>query len=208
LYKQEQHLCLTCWYTLPKINLHQLDQSPVLKVFEGRVPVKAAIAYLYFYRNGSAQTIMHAIKYQGQKDLAFSMGAHFAKDHLKHIQSLGIQAFIPVPLYYKKQKSRGYNQSELIAQGLSSVTGVPVLLDVLKLLKPKETQTHKSRFDRWLNAEKAYVFEASNWPNSITCVALIDDVVTTGATIEACVSAIRTVVSPQIVVLSVCFPLN
>lgn len=208
LYKQEQHMCLSCWYELPKIQLKQLDQSPLLKVFEGRVTIKAAIAYLYFFRNGSAQAIMHAIKYQGQKTLAISIGAHFAKDHFKAIQGMGIQAFIPVPLHHKKQKQRGYNQSELIAQGLSSVTHLPVLSNVLQLLNPKATQTHKSRFERWLNAEKAYSVDVSNFPENISCVALVDDVVTTGATAEACIRAIQGVGQVQIVVLSVCFPLN
>ncbi len=208
LFKQEQHLCLSCWYELPKIQLKQVSHSPLIKVFQGRVEVKAAIAYLYFYRNGSAQIIMHAIKYQGIKTLAFTIGAHFAKDHLVAIQSLGIQAFIPVPLHHKKHKQRGYNQSELIAQGISSVAQLPVLSNVLQLLNYKSTQTHKSRFDRWLNAEKAYSVDVTALPENISCVALVDDVVTTGATAEACVRAIQGVSQVQIVVLSVCFPLN
>ena len=208
LYKHEKDVCLVCWQQLPKIHLHELTQSPLLKVFQGRIALKAAIAWLSFNRLGTAQSLMHAIKYQGERSLAIELGYRFASDVSRSLKWMGIQALIPVPLHPKKMKQRGYNQAEAIAIGLSNFLKIPVFNQVLQVVQAKSTQTRKNRYDRWLNAQSVYELTQDALPSGIHCVALVDDVVTTGATIEACVQALKDNTEVQIVVLALCFPMN
>ncbi len=185
LFKHEQLICLSCLYKLPKTNFHLEHNNIIEKIFWGRVPVEKATSYLNFRKGGKVQNLMHNFKYKSKKNIGFYLGEHFARDLKKENWFDGIDLMIPIPLHYKKQQIRGYNQSEEIAKGLESITLIPVEIKVVERRHSSQTQTKKSRFKRWENVSEIFQL---NEPEKIENkhLLIIDDVITTGATIEAC----------------------
>ncbi len=185
LFKHEQLICLSCLYKLPKTNFHLEHNNIIEKIFWGRVPVEKATSYLNFRKGGKVQNLMHNFKYKSKKNIGFYLGEHFARDLKKENWFDGIDLMIPIPLHYKKQQIRGYNQSEEIAKGLESITSIPVEIKVVERRLPSQTQTKKSRFKRWENVSEIFkIKEPQKIENKH--LLIIDDVITTGATIEAC----------------------
>jgi len=184
------HICPVCESELDLTYFESYAEATVLdKLFWGRVEVQTTAAMLHFQKEGGTQAILHAIKYQGNVDLALEMGARFGRRLLEQEKYADIDALVPVPLHPKKKYLRGYNQSELIAQGIASATHIPLRSDLLTRGVHTESQTKKGRFMRWDNvADIFYVSQAQEGlPKHI---ALVDDVVTTGATLEACIRKI------------------
>ncbi len=185
LFKHEHLICLSCLYKLPKTNFHLEHNNTIEKIFWGRVPVEKATSYLNFRKGGKVQNLMHNFKYKSKKNIGFYLGEHFARDLKKENWFDGIDLMIPIPLHYKKQQIRGYNQSEEIAKGLESITSIPVEIKVVERRLPSQTQTKKSRFKRWENVSEIFkIKEPQKIENKH--LLIIDDVITTGATIEAC----------------------
>lgn len=188
LFAGEQHMCLFCMQDLPRTNYHLETENRVAQLFWGRVDVEYATAWLYFRKGSRYRKLIHYLKYKGLKEIGESMGLLFGND-IKDSVFGQVDVLIPVPLHEKKLKARGYNQSEWIARGLSEALQKPMAADNLMRGKFTSTQTQKTRFERWQNVEG--IFEASR-PAEIAGkhVLLIDDVVTTGATLEAAISAL------------------
>jgi ComF family protein len=188
LVKNENILCTKCLFDLPKTNLHKVTNNEVEKLFWGRCKVEYATSFLYFNKKGIAQALMHQIKYKGNKDLGLYMGKLLGYE-LKDSNFNEIDLIIPVPLHFKRLRQRGYNQSELIAAGISEVLKKPVDTHSLKRKTKTSSQTKKNRYERWLNVNE--VFEVAK-PESVANkhILLIDDVVTTGATLESCTQAL------------------
>jgi ComF family protein len=189
LLKNEETICTRCLHTLPRTNFHLHRQNPVTEVFWGRLPIESASAYLYFAKAGRVQHLIHQFKYKGQLEVGRLLGTMFANDLHKSPYFKNIEGVIPVPLHWSKQKARGFNQSEVFGRAMATAMNVPLMDDVLKREKATATQTRKSRFERWKNV--SYVFKLTN-PERIAGkhILLVDDVITTGATIEACASAV------------------
>lgn len=167
------------------------EPSSMDKLFWGRANLDSTCAFLNFEQDTSTQQILHAIKYRNKQELAVEMGSRFGERLLLNPEKYGaVGALIPVPLHPKKRFVRGYNQSELIADGISRSTKIPVLTDFLTKGVHTQSQTTKSRFMRWDNVADVFKVNAEKCA-SISHIALVDDVVTTGSTLEACIHAIR-----------------
>ena len=189
LLKEERLLCTHCRFQLPRTGYYNIPDNPVAKLFWGRIPLEHAGAYLFFKKGGRVQTLLHNLKYKGMKEAGTLLGELYGKDllHSKYITAVDI--VVPVPLHPDKFKKRGYNQSATFAKGLSLSLGAEFDEANLYRSRATATQTKKSRYERWLNVEE--IFSVSN-PLFFEGkhVLLADDVITTGATIEACASAL------------------
>ena len=187
LMKGEQFVCSHCLYDLPKTGFYKEPGNPVERMFWGRVMVEYAAANYFFKKGNRVQTVIHQIKYRGQKE----MGEYFGKEMGKNLHPTSfslVDMIAPVPLHPDKLKKRGYNQSEWIARGVCAELGKPLDNSTLVRHAAATTQTRKKRYERWENVELG--FGLSN-PESFAGkhILLIDDVITTGATLEACIRA-------------------
>jgi ComF family protein len=192
LWRSEEVICQKCEYHLPKTNFHLDPENPVSRLFWGRARISSAAAFLHFNKGNSAQELIHKLKYKGRKDIGILLGNRYGL-YLKNAPLFnGISSIIPVPLHRKKFVARGYNQSEQFGMGLSSAMGVPVESGELIRSHETETQTKKSRFKRWENVSETFTVRD---PQKLegSHVLLVDDVITTGATIEACILALAAI---------------
>lgn len=204
LYKHEEHLCHYCFENLPRSNFHLQADNALEKLFYGRVPVHKASSYYLFHKKSRVQKILHAIKYKGNTDLAQLVGSWYAAELLAAGSYKDAVAIIPVPLHEQKLKQRGYNQSEEFAKGLSAGLNIPVNTTILKRSAYTQTQTRKSKYERWENVEDKFVLDTcSGFEN--THLILVDDVITTGATIEACINQLLQIPGVTVSVVSIGF---
>lgn len=189
LSKQETGVCDLCMYQMPRYEEHHLADSGLSKKFWGRINVEWCTSFLHFKSESSVRQVLHQIKYKSNLKLGTEMGRKMAiviaDKHAQH----PIDAIVPVPLHPKKKNLRGYNQSDLIATGLAESLGIPVWKDVIVRQKHNATQTKKGRYERYVNSKE--IFSVVD-PRKLEGkqVLLIDDVITTGATIEACGGAL------------------
>lgn len=185
-------LCVSCYGNLHFTHYEKFDEpSDLDQVFWGRVPLENTCALLCFQKNSGTQNILHAIKYAGKQKLAFEMGALFGQKLMENSAKYGtIEALIPVPLHPKKAFLRGFNQSERIAAGIASVLAIPVDEKLLTRGVFTESQTKKSRMNRWDNVSDVFRVDVTHISN-YQHIALVDDVVTTGSTLESCVQIIQ-----------------
>jgi ComF family protein len=185
LYYGEKEICTKCLYDLPYTDYHLYADNPVAKQLWGRLPCNAAMAMLYFRKGTKVQNLMHSLKYKGQTDVGVRLG-NLLGEKLKLSTSYeDIDLIVPVPLHPKKEKLRGYNQSEFIAKGIAEVLDIPMSTTHLLRDKSTDSQTKKSRYVRYENMQSVFnVHQAKQIEN--LHVLLVDDVITTGATLEAC----------------------
>ncbi len=188
LYKQENSICTKCLYELPRTNFHLCKDNEVARLFWGRVKLEAATSFYFYYKGSKFRNIIHQLKYKGQKDIGLYLGRLFGSE-LKHSDFTGVDIIHPVPLHYKKLKRRGYNQSEYIALGISERLEKPVITNAVYRATDIETQTIKNRYERWENTEGIFIIRNCNKLEN-KHILLVDDVVTTGSTLEACASEI------------------
>lgn len=204
LYKHEDLICNQCIITLPHSNYHLLSVNEINLLFAGRVPLVYALCIFNFEKSGRVQKLIHALKYQNQMGLGIWLGNYYA--NLLKAKSIldDVDLLIPIPLHKNKLKQRGYNQSECFAKGLSEVFERPMLNNCILRLSETSTQTKKKKFERWQNVEG--VFKINN-PSILENkhVLLVDDVITTGATIDATWQAIKDIEGIKISVISIAF---
>jgi ComF family protein len=184
LFKHEEIICTYCLYHLPKTNYHLMDDSPLDKVFWGRAQFENTAALYTFQKKSKVQHLIHQLKYKDRKDVGIHLGKLLGADLVKADGFKDIIKVIPVPLHPDKQRKRGYNQSEQIAIGLATAMGIE--MDATSFIRTvdTETQTRKSRFARWENVKE--IFKVTS-PDQLTNrhILLVDDVITTGATLES-----------------------
>ncbi|MGB0523504.1 MAG: ComF family protein [Flammeovirgaceae bacterium] len=189
LHRNEGLICTYCRQRLPITNYHLNPENPLAQRFWGRVPVKHAFAYLKYIKYSSVQQIIHALKYQGKEELSELLGLWYGYD-LAHAGFRGeFDYILPVPLHASRQKQRGYNQSDGFAKGLAQSLETTWNPHTLKRIKASQTQTNKSRYNRWLNVKDLFVVADSNALKN-KHILLVDDVITTGATTEACLQSL------------------
>jgi len=185
LYAGEHLLCSRCRYSLPYTDHHLFADNRVNRQLWGRIPSPNAMALLHFRKGGSVQQIMHQIKYHHQTALGAMLGSMAAEKLAASSQYQDIDLVIPVPLHWKRLRTRGYNQSECIAQGIAAYLQVP--LDTNHLIRHSATssQTRKNRYQRYENMKSVFAI-CDETALKDKHILLVDDVITTGATIEAC----------------------
>ena len=186
---RKQKLCLQCELDMPRAGFPDPRDNPVAQLFWGRVRVAAATSFFRFEKGSRYQKLLHILKYNGDQAMGLYLGKLLGSE-LKDSVFGQCDYLVPVPLHEQKMRKRGYNQSEIIANGVSIVTGIPVRIDLLFRDGVTSTQTRKSRFERFKNVEKVFRFESGNLESSGCSILLLDDVVTTGSTLEACASAL------------------
>jgi ComF family protein len=185
LFKNEDVICTSCIYHFPYTHHHKDPDNLVARQLWGRFEFSAAGSFAYFRKGNKVQHLMHQLKYAGRPEAGQRMGELYGAE-LKRSEIWQIpDAIIPVPLHPAKQRKRGYNQSESIAVGLAGALNIPVITNNLYRSENTETQTRKNRYDRYENLKDA--FRVRN-PADLEDkhILLVDDVITTGATIEAC----------------------
>jgi len=184
LVKGEECFCNYCISNLPKTDFHTYKNNPVEMVFAGRVPVFRATAFCFFRKGNMVQHIIHLLKYKGSKEIGTYLGLLFGLSLLENKEFQSIDVILPIPLHAKKQKKRGYNQSEYIANGIAKIMAKPVDVTSLIRVVNTSTQTKRSRYARWENASE--IFQLTD-PEKLTGkhILLVDDIITTGATIES-----------------------
>lgn len=189
LIEQEHWICLHCIHHVPRTNFHLDRENRVSQLFYGRVQIEYATSFFYFSKGSQYQSLLHNLKYKGMKELGAEIGKHFGIDLMQSKDFSTIDVICPVPLHPSKEKKRGYNQSWWIASGISGQMQKELSADNLRRVTATETQTRKSRFERWQNVKG--IFELSN-PEAFSGkhILLVDDVVTTGSTLEACAQTI------------------
>lgn len=185
LFYGEKSVCIKCLYDLPYTDFHLYPDNPVAKLFWGRINCHEVMALLYFKKGTKVQNLIHHLKYKGQTDVGLMLGRMIGEKLLSNTLYQKPDLIVPVPLHQKKENSRGYNQSKCIADGIAEVLQVPVVTGVLTRKKNTGTQTKKSRYQRFENVQS--VFEIRQpWGLENQHILLIDDVITTGATLESC----------------------
>ena len=195
LVKNEQFICLYCHCNLAKTNYHTNKRNVAYDLFSGFTKVNEVTAYLFFEKEGLTQQLIHSLKYYGNKELAAYLGRTAALELKTEGIYASIDTILPIPLHPKKEKRRGYNQSEWIAKGFASIYGCNIDQKRLKRNTNTQSQTLKSVYDRHVNVEN--IFEINN-PEYLygKHILLIDDVLTTGATISSCIEAL--ILAPDI----------
>lgn len=189
LLQKESCVCTKCENELPLLYYSKNKDNPIEELFWGKVKVEHASAHFLFVKGGVSQHMLHALKYQSRPDVGVFLGRNFAIK-LKASNFFGeLDLLVPVPLHPSRRRVRGYNQSEEIVRGMAVVLNLPFDFQNLYRAKANATQTHKSKSERYENVQS--LFKIRN-PNLFANkhILLIDDVVTTGATLEACVNAI------------------
>jgi ComF family protein len=185
LLQAENLICLKCMSELPETEFALYPNNPVEKTFWGRLAVRSATSQYYFTKNSLIQSLVHQLKYQGNQDIGIWLGKMMGRSFLQTSRFSNIDLILPLPLFPEKEKRRGYNQASLLCDGISEIVGVPVYKNTLRRLRHTETQTHKSRIERWQNVDGVFhVQDPGNICNK--AILLVDDVITTGATLEAC----------------------
>lgn len=178
-------LCFACQHKLPKTDFHLDPENALMQRFWGRLPLQAAASLFYFIKGGRAQQLIHQLKYNHKPAVGIQLGQSFG-NHLKNSPLFQrIDYIVPVPLHPKKQHQRGYNQSETFAQGLSSSMGIPCFAHALERGNFTQSQTRKGRMERMKNVMEAFKLKDGKTLRG-KHVLLVDDVITTGATLEAC----------------------
>lgn len=195
----EKLLCLRCSLRMPPAGFHTVPGNPVERSLWGRLPVAFATAGYVFSRQSALQALIHLFKYGGRRDVAVYLGRQLGLQLREHPMFGSWTGLLPVPLHPAKWRKRGYNQAEALAEGMSSVPGMPGLVKGLVRTEAAGSQTKRSRVGRWENVSSGYAWKGKQPEGHLL---LIDDVLTTGATIEACGRAVLGA-SPD-VKLSVC----
>lgn len=185
LSKNELHLCLNCLFTLPYTQFEQQKDNGAIRKMWGRFPFENGSSLLYFTKNTIVQNILHQIKYGNNPELCIFMGVKMGEKLSEIISTQAIDLIVPVPIHPNKERKRGYNQSALLCQGIAQITNTDKQENLLIRKRISDSQTKKTRSERWENVAEEFELNALKYTNK-KHILLIDDVMTTGATLEAC----------------------
>jgi ComF family protein len=181
---KENQLCARCINNLPATGFASHPHNPVEEIFWGRIKLAAAHSEFYFDKEALIQHLVHQLKYKNNQSIGMYLGEMMAKTLQSSKRFEHIDALVPLPLFPEKERKRGYNQAAIICNGMSQVMNIPVLKDKLQRQRYTETQTKKHRAERWENVEGSFIVHDTAALKG-KHLLLVDDVVTTGATLEA-----------------------
>jgi ComF family protein len=197
-------ICLSCLSELPLTDFHMHAGNPVEKKFWGRLPVFSATAQYYFTPDSVIQQLMHELKYDGNKELGIFFGILMGKQFIASNRFSSIDALVPLPLFKKKEKQRGFNQARLLCEGIAEIMRLPILSSSISRKTNTETQTRKGRIERWLNMEGKFEVE-DHAALMGRHILLVDDIITTGATLEACGKELLGVNDLRLSIAALCY---
>ena len=189
LLQQDSIICLRCLHDLPHTNFAQHTGNPIEKIFWGRVPLAAAHSEFYFAKESLIQQLIHQLKYKGNQEIGIFLGQLMGRSLLNSNRFSNIDFLVPLPLNPRKERKRGYNQAAVICNGMSGTMQVPVLTGIVTRGRFTETQTKKHRTERWENVANSFIVTDKEKLVGKNLL-LVDDVITTGATLEACCQSI------------------
>lgn len=204
---REQVLCMHCINRLPLTHFHMHANNPIEKIFWGRIPVTNAASYLYFSKDSLLQRIVHQLKYKGNKELGHFMGRKMGEALLQTNRFHDIDVLVPLPLFAARERKRGYNQAFILCQGMAGILQLPVLKNAVGRHAFSETQTHKNRIERWQNMQHKFELQQRE---AITGkhILLVDDVITTGATLEACARELLTAANTRVSIMTMAYTIK
>ena len=202
--KESLHICFSCKNALARHHRNFPVNDPISKIFLGRLHLEKATAFLKFEKDGRIQTLLHALKYKGISDIGIGLGELAALELQEHHFFDTIDLLLPIPIHQKKQQKRGYNQSHFIADGIANKTGLKIdKVSVIKKINT-ESQTRKSRFERHNNVNHSFKLLNKNKLEN-KHILLIDDVITTGSTIEACGNELKDIPGVRLSLLTIAY---
>lgn len=185
LAKGEETVCSACMLELPRTHYHIDPENALMNRLQGRIPLQFAAAFFLFRKRGKVQRLLHQLKYNNHPEIGETLGRVYGHDLREHYFDQKVDMIIPVPLHASRKRKRGYNQSAEFGKGLSKGLNKPCCEDVLVRITKTETQTKKGKLKRWQNVSEVFHVAKQDKLHQQN-VLLVDDVITTGATIEAC----------------------
>ena len=207
LLRNENLICTECYVVIPRTNYHIEKENPVARLFWGRCLIEKAAAFSFYNKGSRIRNLIHNLKYKGIKEVGYELGRIYGLSLKSSGFTADVDQIIPVPLHLSKKRIRGFNQSDIISMGIADVTGLPVDTVSLARIKVSATQTKRSRYDRWTNVED--IFHVTD-PEIIKGrhILLVDDVITTGSTIESCANELLKVEGVKVSVVALAFAVN
>ena len=197
-------LCLSCVAQLPETRFQLHRENPVDKLFWGRIALHQATAQYYFTKQSLMQALLHQFKYKGGQELGRWLGRLMASHIRRSPFFQEIDVLVPLPLHRSRQRQRGYNQAEILCNGMSEVLGKPVLHHTVIRKEATESQTRKNRLERWENMQDRFELVDAASIEGLH-VLLVDDVITTGATLEACGKELLKAPNVTLSIAALCF---
>ncbi len=205
--EHEKVLCTFCLRQLPKTNYHLHPDNPVEKLFWGHCNVYAAAAYYLFIKGGKVQHLVHNFKYKGFTQIGEYIGEVYGKELMKSSRFADADYIVPIPLHRKKLRQRGFNQSEIFGQGLSRSMKAKLEVENLYRKVYTSTQTKKSRWERFINVDSIFALRDKELYKG-KHILLVDDVITTGSTMEACIKLIQEIEGAKVSVVAMATAAN
>jgi len=204
LLRNENIICTRCYVVIPRTNYHVESDNPVAQIFWGRCMIEKAAAFSFYNKGSKIRNLIHNLKYKGIRDIGYELGRIYGLTLKSTGFTSNIDLIIPVPLHPSKKRNRGYNQCDAISEGLSEVTGLPLKTDSLVRVTDTATQTVRSRYERWTNVEGIFKVKDPEFIRG-RHLLLVDDVITTGSTVEACVTELLKVEGVKVSVVALAY---
>jgi ComF family protein len=204
LMRNESLICTECFVVIPRTNYHFIEDNPVAQLFWGRCLIEKAAAFSYYNKGSRIRKLIHNLKYNGIREIGYDLGRLYGLSLKTSGFINDIDIIIPVPLHPMKKRIRGFNQSETISMGIADATHLPVDIKSLARILVSATQTKRSRYERWTNVEGIFqVIDSETIMGKH--VLLVDDVITTGSTIESCTNELLKIEGVKVSVVALAF---
>lgn len=197
-------LCLKCLSSLPQTNFHLHPNNPIEKMFWGRLPLTVATSQYFFTKESMMQRLMHQFKYRRNKELGKYLGRLMGQAMAASNRFIDVDVIVPLPLFALKERKRGFNQATILCEGITEIFSRPLLKNAVRRVVHTESQTKKNRVERWLNMEGRFELQDTT-ALADKHILLVDDVVTTGATLEACGIELLKAPGSRLSVATLCF---
>ncbi len=183
--KPDQQICFHCLNKLPETGFIYHTENATEKIFNGRLDIVKGHSEFYFSKGKTLQYLLHQLKYKGNQKMGIFLGELLGKTLIKHVHYRSLDYIVPMPMFADKEFKRGYNQASLIGRGVAEILTLPILENVVVRTRTTQTQTKMHRTERWQNVHDSFCVQKPSLIENKN-ILLIDDVITTGATVEAC----------------------
>ena len=185
LVTQEQIVCASCIADLSMANMHKTRSVQLKTLFYGKIHFKEAVALFYYHKRGKVSTLIHHLKYKNRPEIGAYLGRWFGSELQEFIPFKDVDIVIPVPLHKKKLRARGYNQVSLFGKNIAHYLNAQYIESILFRESYTSSQTAKNRWHRWTNVSTRFCLNENHGLEN-KHIVIVDDVITTGATLTAC----------------------